>query len=82
MGEELENESRNPIIILNSWNKGFENSMTIDLHGQHVKEGVKILKHHLVFGVWCISSLSVTAPSHHWIWESWNWAIGAETVGC
>ncbi|KAI3496391.1 hypothetical protein L1887_38752 [Cichorium endivia] len=52
VGEELEIESRNQIIILNLRNKGFENSMTIDLHGQHVKEGVKILKHHLVFGVY------------------------------
>lgn len=26
--------------------------MTIDLHGQHVKEGMMILKYHLAFGVY------------------------------
>ncbi|KAI3708962.1 hypothetical protein L2E82_38589 [Cichorium intybus] len=51
-GRNLKTESPNPINILNSRNKGFENSITIDLHGQHVKEGVQILKHHLEFAVY------------------------------
>ncbi|KAI3496390.1 hypothetical protein L1887_38751 [Cichorium endivia] len=47
------------LFSLKHMNKGFENSMTIDLHGQHVKEGVKILKHHLVFGVYRRSLLQL-----------------------
>lgn len=35
-------------------NKGFENLMTINLV-EHVQDGVKILKNHLLFGVYCRS---------------------------
>jgi hypothetical protein len=31
-------------------NKGIENVVTIDLHGQHVKPAMKLLKLHLLFG--------------------------------
>ncbi|KFK27403.1 hypothetical protein AALP_AA8G378400 [Arabis alpina] len=31
-------------------NKGIENVITIDLHGQHVKQAMKLLKLHLLFG--------------------------------
>ncbi|EOA14860.1 hypothetical protein CARUB_v10028185mg [Capsella rubella] len=31
-------------------NKGIENVVTIDLHGQHVKQAMKLLKLHLLFG--------------------------------
>ncbi|PWA46952.1 smr (Small MutS Related) domain-containing protein [Artemisia annua] len=38
--------------IFNSRNKDFENLITIDLHGQHVKQGMKLLKLHLLFGAY------------------------------
>lgn len=38
--------------IFNSRNKDFENIITIDLHGQHVKQGMKLLKLHLLFGAY------------------------------
>ncbi|KAL9320044.1 hypothetical protein ACSQ67_011883 [Phaseolus vulgaris] len=31
-------------------NKGIENVITIDLHGQHVKQAIRMLKLHLLFG--------------------------------
>ncbi|KAJ9565310.1 hypothetical protein OSB04_001276 [Centaurea solstitialis] len=34
------------------WNKNIENVITIDLHGQHVKKGMKLLKLHLLFGAY------------------------------
>ncbi|EFH42546.1 hypothetical protein ARALYDRAFT_919077 [Arabidopsis lyrata subsp. lyrata] len=33
-------------------NKGIENVVTIDLHGQHVKPAMKLLKLHLLFGLY------------------------------
>lgn len=33
-------------------NKGIENVITIDLHGQHVKQAMKLLKIHLLFGTY------------------------------
>ncbi|KAK1412757.1 hypothetical protein QVD17_34254 [Tagetes erecta] len=38
--------------IFNSRNKDIENVITIDLHGQHVKQGMKLLKLHLLFGAY------------------------------
>ncbi|CAI9301053.1 unnamed protein product [Lactuca saligna] len=38
--------------IFDSRNKTFENVITIDLHGQHVKQGMKLLKLHLLFGAY------------------------------
>ncbi|XP_039044784.1 SMR domain-containing protein At5g58720-like isoform X3 [Hibiscus syriacus] len=32
-------------------NKAFENVITIDLHGQHVKQAMRLLKLHLLFGI-------------------------------
>ncbi|KAK6927097.1 protein of unknown function DUF1771 [Dillenia turbinata] len=37
--------------IFRARNKGIENVITIDLHGQHVKEAIKLLKIHLLFAV-------------------------------
>ncbi|OMO90451.1 hypothetical protein COLO4_19159 [Corchorus olitorius] len=36
--------------IFKARNKVFENVITIDLHGQHVKQAMKLLKLHLLFG--------------------------------
>ncbi|XP_022755886.1 SMR domain-containing protein At5g58720-like isoform X2 [Durio zibethinus] len=36
--------------IFEARNKGFENVITIDLHGQHVKQAMRLLKLHLLFG--------------------------------
>ena len=33
-------------------NKGITNVITIDLHGQHVKQAMKVLKLHLLFGTY------------------------------
>ncbi|KAF5751377.1 hypothetical protein HS088_TW02G00390 [Tripterygium wilfordii] len=38
--------------IFEARNKGIENVITIDLHGQHVKQAMKLLKLHLVFGAY------------------------------
>ncbi|XP_076936242.1 SMR domain-containing protein At5g58720-like isoform X2 [Bidens hawaiensis] len=38
--------------IFSSRNKNIENVITIDLHGQHVKQGMKLLKLHLLFGAY------------------------------
>ncbi|KAI3496393.1 hypothetical protein L1887_38754 [Cichorium endivia] len=38
--------------IFDSRNKGFKNRMQIDLHGQRLKEGLLMLKQHLIFGVY------------------------------
>ncbi|KAL9263782.1 SMR domain-containing protein [Drosera capensis] len=42
--------------IFNARNKGVENVITIDLHGQHVKQAIRLVKLHLLFGT-CISSV-------------------------
>ena len=36
--------------IFKARNRGIENVITIDLHGQHVKQAMKILKMHLILG--------------------------------
>ncbi|KAH9609731.1 hypothetical protein KSS87_012721 [Heliosperma pusillum] len=41
--------------IFKARNKGIENSLTIDLHGQHVKQAVKVLKLHLLFSTYISS---------------------------
>lgn len=33
-------------------NKDFENVITIDLHGQHVKQAMRLFKLHLLFGTY------------------------------
>ncbi|KAG8662973.1 hypothetical protein MANES_01G161500v8 [Manihot esculenta] len=38
--------------IFKARNKGIENIITIDLHGQHVKQAMKLLKLHLLFGTY------------------------------
>ncbi|XP_037494724.1 SMR domain-containing protein At5g58720 isoform X2 [Jatropha curcas] len=38
--------------IFKARNKGIENVITIDLHGQHVKQAMKLLKLHLLFGTY------------------------------
>ncbi|MBA0847134.1 hypothetical protein Goshw_013174, partial [Gossypium schwendimanii] len=37
--------------IFKARNKAFENVITIDLHGQHVKQAMRLLKLHLLFGM-------------------------------
>ncbi|KAM1494817.1 hypothetical protein ACFXTI_029144 [Malus domestica] len=41
--------------IFKARNKGIENVITIDLHGQHVKQAMKLLKIHLLFGTYAQS---------------------------
>ncbi|GKU93362.1 hypothetical protein SLEP1_g6960 [Rubroshorea leprosula] len=38
--------------IFKARNKGIENAMTIDLHGQHLKQAMRLLKLHLLFGTY------------------------------
>ncbi|EEF36761.1 ATP binding protein, putative [Ricinus communis] len=38
--------------IFEARNKDFENVITIDLHGQHVKQAMRLLKLHLLFGTY------------------------------
>lgn len=38
--------------LLNCRNKSIENVITIDLHGQHIKQAMKLLKLHLLFGAY------------------------------
>lgn len=38
--------------IFKARNKNIENVITIDLHGQHVKQAIKFLKVHLLFGAY------------------------------
>ncbi|KAM7496449.1 hypothetical protein LguiA_020863 [Lonicera macranthoides] len=38
--------------IFTARNKSFENMITIDLHGQHVKQAMRLLKLHLLFGAY------------------------------
>ncbi|KAL3522549.1 hypothetical protein ACH5RR_015383 [Cinchona calisaya] len=38
--------------IFKARNKGIENMITIDLHGQHVKQAIRIVKLHLLFGAY------------------------------
>ncbi|GER28072.1 smr (Small MutS Related) domain-containing protein [Striga asiatica] len=42
--------------IFTARNKSIENMITIDLHGQHIKPGMKLLKLHLLFGA-CVRSV-------------------------
>ncbi|KAL9260173.1 SMR domain-containing protein [Drosera capensis] len=39
----------------NARNKGVENVITIDLHGQHVKQAIRLVKLHLLFGTYISS---------------------------
>lgn len=41
--------------IFKARNKGIENVLTIDLHGQHVKPSMKLVKLHLLFGTYISS---------------------------
>ncbi|XWS71576.1 hypothetical protein CRYUN_Cryun03dG0149700 [Craigia yunnanensis] len=45
-----EADERASLDIFKARNKGFENVITIDLHGQHVKQAIRFLKLHLLFG--------------------------------
>ncbi|XVF46738.1 hypothetical protein PTKIN_Ptkin03bG0052500 [Pterospermum kingtungense] len=45
-----EAEERASQDIFKARNKGFENVKTIDLHGQHVKQAMRLLKLYLLFG--------------------------------
>ncbi|GMH12718.1 hypothetical protein Nepgr_014559 [Nepenthes gracilis] len=41
--------------IFKARNKGIENTLTFDLHGQHVKEAIRLVKLHLLFGTFISS---------------------------
>ncbi|KAL2898726.1 hypothetical protein RDABS01_033475 [Bienertia sinuspersici] len=41
--------------IFKARNKGIENALTIDLHGQHVKPAIRLVKLHLLFGTYISS---------------------------
>ncbi|KAI3708950.1 hypothetical protein L2E82_38569 [Cichorium intybus] len=49
----LQADERESKDIFTSRNDESLNQMTIDLHGQRVREGIKILENHLEFGVYC-----------------------------
>ncbi|ESQ42502.1 hypothetical protein EUTSA_v10013268mg [Eutrema salsugineum] len=57
-------------------NKGIENVITIDLHGQHVKQAMKLLKMHLLLG-----SYVPYTTSDHRMWVSGVWEVESETIG-
>lgn len=44
--------------IFKAKNKRIENVLTIDLHGQHVKQAIRLLKQHLLFGAY-VSSIQL-----------------------
>lgn len=48
----LEADEKASQDIFQARNKSIENMITIDLHGQHVKQAMKLLKHHLLFGAY------------------------------
>ncbi|KAL4558364.1 hypothetical protein LXL04_036563 [Taraxacum kok-saghyz] len=50
LGKQMKRQAM--IYLTQGLNKKFENVITIDLHGQHVKRGMKLLKLHLLFGAY------------------------------
>ena len=51
MAREAEEKASLEIFKAKNKDKGIENDvMTIDLHGQHVKQAIKLLKIHLLYG--------------------------------
>ncbi|RVW56569.1 SMR domain-containing protein [Vitis vinifera] len=59
--------------IFEARNKSIKNVITIDLHGQHVKQAIRLLKF--------ISYLEYMCPGYHWMWVSWCGEVKAETIG-
>ncbi|KAI3461657.1 hypothetical protein Pfo_018320 [Paulownia fortunei] len=59
--------------IFNARNKSIENVITIDLHGQHIKQAMKLLKLHLLFGAYVRSVRSfrvITGCGSHGVGKS------------
>ncbi|KAL7081994.1 hypothetical protein ACP275_14G073300 [Erythranthe tilingii] len=59
--------------IFTARNKSIENMITIDLHGQHIKQGMKLLKLHLLFGAFVQSVRSfrvITGCGSHGVGRS------------
>ncbi|KAA8549408.1 hypothetical protein F0562_001119 [Nyssa sinensis] len=65
--------------IFEARNKSIENVITIDLHGQHVKQAIQLLKLHLLFGAYVRSVQFV--QGYNRMWEPWCGEAKAETVG-
>ncbi|PIN25455.1 hypothetical protein CDL12_01799 [Handroanthus impetiginosus] len=59
--------------IFSARNKSIENVITIDLHGQHIKQAMKVLKLHLLFGAYVRSVRSfrvITGCGSHGVGKS------------
>ncbi|XP_075515616.1 SMR domain-containing protein At5g58720 [Primulina tabacum] len=59
--------------IFTARNKSIENEITIDLHGQHVKQAMRLLKLHLLFGAYVRSLRSfkvITGSGSHGLGKS------------
>ncbi|XP_073057919.1 LOW QUALITY PROTEIN: SMR domain-containing protein At5g58720 [Primulina eburnea] len=59
--------------IFTARNKSIENEITIDLHGQHVKQAMRLLKLHLLFGAYVRSVRSfkvITGSGSHGLGKS------------
>ncbi|CAI9106966.1 OLC1v1006220C2 [Oldenlandia corymbosa var. corymbosa] len=68
-----ESEEKASRDIFESRNKGIENVITIDLHGQHVKQAMRLLKLHLLFGAYVRSVRSfrvITGCGSHGLGKS------------
>ncbi|KAL2239146.1 UNVERIFIED_CONTAM: SMR domain-containing protein, partial [Sesamum indicum] len=59
--------------IFSARNESIENVITIDLHGQHIKQAMKLLKLHLLFGAYVRSVRSfrvITGCGSHGVGKS------------
>ncbi|XP_031112668.1 SMR domain-containing protein At5g58720-like [Ipomoea triloba] len=68
-----EADKKASLDIFDARNKSIENVITIDLHGQHVKQAMKFLKLHLLFGAYVRSVRSfrvITGCGSHGVGKS------------
>ncbi|KAK9927548.1 hypothetical protein M0R45_024729 [Rubus argutus] len=67
LAREAEEKASQEIFRARNKNKGIENDvMTTDLHGQHVKQALKLLKIHLLYGKKC--AIASTPQGYHRLW--------------